>query len=58
MATTVLDEREVLRKVKDTLSMQEAKVILLMRELEYQTLTVVMEKGKVVHKKQLKTFKD
>lgn len=45
-------------RIRQTLTSQEAKVIMLMRELEYQTLTIVMEKGKVVHKKQLKTIED
>jgi len=45
-------------RIRQTLTPQEAKVIMFMRELEFQTLTIVMEKGKVVHKKQLKTIED
>jgi hypothetical protein len=48
----------VIEKVKETLNLQEAKVVLLMRESLYQTITVVMENGKVVHKKQLKPIED
>ena len=53
-----LDEREVLRNVRQTLSMQEAKVILLMREFPFQEVTVKMENGKVLYKKQSRIRKD
>jgi hypothetical protein len=49
---------ESLEHIKQTLNLQEAKVIMLMRECPYQTITVVMENGKVVHKKQLKPIED
>jgi len=49
---------ECLEQIKQTLNLQEAKVIMLMRECPYQTITVVMENGKVVHKKQLKPIED
>jgi len=47
-----------LEKIRQTLNLQEAKVIILMRELPYQTITVVMENEKVVHKKQLRTIEE
>lgn len=40
------------------LTPQEAKVIALMRELPYQTITIKIEAGKVVHKEQIKSIKD
>jgi len=49
---------ESLEHIKQTLNLQEAKVIMLMRECPYQTITVIMENGKVVHKKQLKPIED
>ena len=53
-----LTECKLLEQVKQSLNLQEAKVIILMRECSYQTITVVMENGKVVHKKQLKPIED
>jgi len=47
-----------IEQIRQTLTMQEVKVIMLMRECPYQTITVVMENGKVVHKKQLKPIED
>ena len=47
-----------LEKIRQTLNLQEARVIILMRELPYQTITVVMENEKVVHKKQLRTIEE
>ena len=41
-----------------TLSMQEARVIILMRDQPYQTITIKMENGKVIHKEQMKSIKD
>ena len=41
-----------------TLSVQEAKVIILMRDQPYQTITIKMENGKVIHKEQMKSIKD
>ena len=49
---------ESLEHIKQTLNLQEAKVIILMRECLYQTITVVMENGKVVHKERKESFKD
>lgn len=49
---------DILDKVRATLNLQEAKVILLMREYPYQTITIVIENGKVVNKKQTKSFED
>ncbi|MCJ7669543.1 MAG: hypothetical protein MUO61_03380 [Dehalococcoidia bacterium] len=49
---------KLIEKVKETLSLQEAKVIIVMRELPYQTITIKMEEGKVIHKEQVKSIKD
>jgi len=49
---------ELIEKVKGTLNLQEAKVVLVMRELPYQTITIKMEEGKVIHKEQVKSIKD
>lgn len=53
-----MDERQVFDNIRRTLQPQEAKVILLMRELPYQIITIRMEDGKVVHKEQRKSIKD
>jgi hypothetical protein len=45
-------------QVRRTLNSQEAKVILLMREMAYQTITVKIENGKVIHKEQHRSIKD
>lgn len=50
-------ERRIIEKV-GTLNCQEAKVVLLMREVPYQTIIVKMENGKIVHKEQIKSIKD
>jgi hypothetical protein len=47
-----------LEYIKQTLNLQEAKVIILMREHPYQTITVIMENGKVVHKERKESIKD
>jgi len=47
-----------IEQIRQTLTMQEAKVILLMRERRYQTITVLMENGKVVHKERKESIKD
>ena len=52
------DERGVLEKVRQTLNIQEAKVITLMRDLPYQTITIKMENGKVIHKERIESIKD
>ncbi len=58
MIEGVIDCKALLEKVRQTLSIQEAKVIILMREFPYQVITVVMENGKVVNKKQTKNIED
>jgi len=45
-------------QVRRTLNSQEAKVIILMREMAYQTITVKIENGKVIHKEQHRSIKD
>jgi hypothetical protein len=53
-----MDGVKLVEKVKQTLNLQEAKVILVMRELPYQTITIKMEAGRVIHKEQVKSIKD
>jgi hypothetical protein len=50
-------ERRIIEKVGE-LTYQEAKVVLLMRERPFQTLTVIMEHGKVIHKERKEPIKD
>ena len=45
-------------QIRQTLTSQEAKVILLMRENPYQKIIVHIEAGKIVHKEQVKSIKD
>ena len=40
---------EELESIRQTLKLQEAKVIIRMRECDFQTLTIMMENGKVIH---------
>lgn len=47
-----------LERVRQTLNIQEAKVIMLMREVPYGTVIVKMEGGKVVHKERRESIKD
>ena len=47
-----------LEEIRQTLNLQEAKVIIRMRELPHQTLTIIMENGKVVHKERKEPIKD
>jgi hypothetical protein len=54
----MIDGVKLIEKVKETLSIQEAKVIMLMRDLPYQTITIKIEEGKVIHKEQIKSIKD
>jgi len=54
----LIDCKSLLEKIKQTLSVQEAKVIILMRDQPYQTITIKMENGKVIHKEQMKSIKD
>lgn len=49
---------KLIEKVKQTLTIQEAKVVILMRELPYQMITIKIEEGKVIHKEQVKSIKD
>ena len=53
----MIDCKSLLEKI-GTLSVQEAKVIILMRDQPYQTITIKMENGKVIHKEQMKSIKD
>ena len=45
-------------KVRQTLKPQEAKVIMLMRDVPYGTIEITMENGKVVHKRRIESIKD
>ena len=54
----LIDCKSLLEKIRQTLSVQEAKVIILMRDQPYQTITIKMENGKVIHKEQMKSIKD
>ena len=54
----MIDDVKLIDNVKQTLNIQEAKVIILMRERRYQTITVMMENGKVVHKERKESIKD
>jgi len=57
MATLIkLSPKE--EQVRQTLTPQEAKVILLMRENPYQKVIVHIEAGKIVHKEQVKSIRD
>ena len=47
-----------LEKIRQTLNMQEARVVMLMRDLPYQTITIKMENGKVIHKERIESIKD
>jgi hypothetical protein len=55
---SMIDGVKLIEKVKETLDLQEAKVIMVMRELPYQTITIKIEEGKVIHKEQVKSIKD
>ena len=44
--------------IKQTLNTQEGKVIMDMRKYPYQTLKIIMENGKVVHKERIEPIKD
>jgi len=54
----LIECKALLGQVKQSLNLQEAKVIMLMRERRYQTITVIMENGKVVHKERKESIKD
>jgi hypothetical protein len=54
----MIDGVKLIEKVRQTLTIQEAKVVVLMRELPYQTITIKIEEGKVIHKEQVKSIKD
>jgi len=49
---------KLIEKIRDSLNLQEAQVILRMREMPYQIITVYMEAGKVVHKERKENIKD
>ena len=51
-------DRIELEKIRQTLNMQEARVVMLMRDLPYQTITIKMENGKVIHKERIESIKD
>ena len=53
MTLTPAEER-----IRQTLTSQEAKVIMLMRDLPYQTIIVKMEHRKVIHKERIESIKD
>ena len=53
--TKIMDELE---QIRQTLTLQEARVILLMRENPYQKVIVHIEAGKIVRKEQVKSIKD
>ena len=52
---TLTSEEE---RIRQTLTSQEAKVIMLMRDISYGTIEVIMEDGKVVHKRRIESVKD
>jgi len=52
------DGIKLIEKVKQTLNLQEAKAIMLMREVPYGTIEIIMENGKVVHKRRIESVKD
>ena len=53
-----MSDSTLLEKVKQTLTLQEAKVIMLMRDVPYGTIEVIMEDEKVVHKRRIESVKD
>ena len=54
----MVDGVKLIEKIRQTLNMQEARVIMLMRELPYQTIIIKMEDGKVIHKERHESIKD
>jgi len=54
----LIDCKSLLEKIRQTLSVQEAKVIILMRDVPYGTIEIIMEDGKVVHKRRIESVKD
>ena len=54
----MIANKSIIEAVKETLSEQEAKVVLRIRERPFQTLTIIMEDGKVVHKERKEPIKD
>jgi len=54
----MIDGVKLIEKVRQTLNLQEAKVIMVMREKPYQIVTVYMENNKVVHKDRKENIKD
>jgi len=45
-------------RIRQTLTSQEAKVIMVMRELPHQIIYIKMENSRVMHKQQIKNIKD
>ena len=54
----MIDGVKLIEKIRQTLNIQEARVIILMRDLPYQTITIKMENGKVIHKERIQSIKD
>jgi len=54
----MIDGVKLIEKIRQTLNLQEAKAIMLMREKPYQIITIYMENGKVVHKERKENIKD
>jgi len=52
---TLTSEEE---RIRQTLTSQEAKVIMVMRELPHQIIYIKMENSRVMHKQQIKNIKD
>ena len=53
-----MSDNKLIESIRQTLNMQEARVILLMRDMPYQTITIKMENGKVIYKDRLEKIKD
>jgi hypothetical protein len=53
-----MTDNHILEQVRATLKPQEAKVIMEMRKMSFQTLTIIMEHGKVIHKERKEPIKD
>ena len=53
-----MTDTKLIESIRQTLNIQEARVIMLMRDLPYQTITIKMENGKVIHKERIESIKD
>jgi len=49
---------KLIEQIRQTLNLQEAQVVLRMRERPYQTIIIRMEANKVVHKERRESIKD